>query len=352
MMRERTYVWSGVGFAAFLGVILVARSSQPQTPHLDTSFVAERWATALRQYNITPVFPPHYMQVGDIYLILARPGEKTDANTFRRYGLWLGRADVRPQPPEEATDESVPSSTPSSGATRDSSPRWPLRPTAFPGFNLVQVSDSDVHAGLLTRLFGGAFGASGRGDLIMSVSIPLAEDQELPAIDAELAYKRFCEFKDGQSPCSIDDSRFAAFLGTLRQTGDPPNLVPIIVILTHVFYARQISYFFSTRSEAAFALDTGVFPRAAATTGPAATTSKESGDHLRAADIPATNWPPSSTDAVRSPASASISSLTSTGGGITLNQTFDTPVAIGFRGLEFLPVGYSQPPKKVTSGGP
>ena len=357
MTRERLYYLGGAALAVFVGTAVVLRSSQPLTPQLDASFVAARWATALRQYNITPVFPPHYMQVGDVYLFLAQSGENQvpDANAFHRFGLWLGRADVRQQLQNEAASESVlPPSVGESASDHSTQTlsAMPLRPTAYPGFNLAQISDSDLHAGLLARLFQGWFGATGRGELIMSISIPVAEDQELSATDAELAFEDFCRIRNGHSPCYFDDPQFRRFVGTLRQPGDPENMVPTVVFVSHVFYAQQISYYFSASNGAAFALGAGLVSavqngksarvsRVASATGAAGDLAEDRSAHVQA-------------DIQVSPAGAgvlpsgSISAVRAADGSITLNQTFTTPVAIGFRGLEYPPFGYPQSSRKVS----
>jgi hypothetical protein len=211
----------------------------------------------------------------------------------------------------------------------------PLRPTAYPGFNLAQISDSDLHAGLLTRLFQGWFGATGRGELIMSMSIPVAEDQELSATNAELAYEDFCKIRNGRSPCYFDDPQFKIFMGTLRQPGDPADMVPIIVFVSHVFYARQITYYFSASNGAAFALGAGSVLEVG--NGKTAKASRAAS----AADVIAAD-PQALPSGAKVLPSGSISAVRAADGGVTLNQTFTTPVAIGFRGLEFPPVGYSQ----------
>jgi len=51
----------------------------------DPTFVAERWSETLAAFNIDAVFPPRYVQPGDIFLIMAPESEvEGTQNRYKR----------------------------------------------------------------------------------------------------------------------------------------------------------------------------------------------------------------------------------------------------------------------------
>lgn len=333
---------------AFFLIFTTACATSPTKT--DTSFVAERWSATLAAFNIDAVFPPRYIQVGDIYLMMVRTPKTKDAeedkDRYRRRSILLGRADVHAamqQDMRKMLRLSPAAISNTSGDIFDTEGKVTrFSPTVYPGFNIAAVTESDLGISFPLKIFRSLFGVASSHQLVMSISIPDAEDYELPALEAYDALVHFCAPSRFERRCDRDEKKLnLAITSVLEPDDDVEALTPKIVIITHVFYARQIDYYYSTK--AAAGLMAGVSPHWGGSEPLGqSTTSLPSNAKI----IPAMS------DDIReevhtlssqvndlykqmaaSEAGGSGRVYTAGSEGVRIRQTFDHPVAIGYRGL-------------------
>jgi hypothetical protein len=238
-----------------LVALLVGGCSAPRK--IDPDFVADRWSMTLRAFNIDPIFLPRQVHLGDVYLSGEPDGDPvSDANRWKRRTIYLGRADVR-----EAIFNDTRSRLRLPGTSvRNSSDNvfeapattTLLRPVAFPGFDISEIRESDLAAAFPVKLFRALFGASRTSELVMSVSIPSAEYEEVPALAAWEKFGEFCWKKDSEPVCSANNPVLRHLFNTLKLPNDTRKLIPKVGIVTSVYYVRQINYFYNTGRAAAF----------------------------------------------------------------------------------------------------
>jgi hypothetical protein len=384
-----------IAWCAGIG-IFAAGCSTPRK--IDPSFVASRWSTTLSAFNIDPVFLPRQVHLGDIYLAGEFNGDPDgDAKRWQRRTVYLGRASVRDAIILD-TQSRLRIPRTSVAEPRDDVFDAPplttsLRPVAFPGFNVSEIRESDFAAAFPIKLFRALFGASSSGKLVMSISVPNAEYEEVPGLDAWDKLGEFC-WKQGEAPvCAASNPVLQNLFNNLKLPNDSAKLVPKVGIVTSVFYAREINYFYNTGQASAFGL-TASLPMSptdgdgGAPAKPAATDPKATGNSSLGSGGPAT--PPAASGAAGntavgsaggaaapattpSPADADAAALharvqalqkqidelqkkgegtskfgairvvSSTNEGTLLSQTFEHPVAIGYRALWMYPLGYTPP---------
>lgn len=259
-MLNPSLIWSGKPSAALLAcclatVLLGAGCSAPRK--IDPGFVADRWSMTLRAFNIDPIFLPRQVHLGDVYLA-AEPVDnpENDANRWRRRMLYLGRADVRDAIVADTRSRlRLPGSsvaTPTDDVFEAPVTTTALRPVAFPGFNVSEIRESDFAAAFPVKLFRALFGLSRSGELVMSINIPRAEYEEVPALAAWKKFADFC-WEIGKKPtCSMQNHTFMDLFDNLRLGTDSKTLAPKIGIVTSVYYVRQINYFYNTGRATAF----------------------------------------------------------------------------------------------------
>jgi hypothetical protein len=255
---------------------------------------------------------------------------------------------------------------------------YSARPAAFPGFNIAQVTEEDLGIAFPVKVFRAIFGITTSHDLAMSISIPQAEDIELPADDAFAALSYYCEPNPLVRRCDLATPQMKFFVGDLCQPEKLQDtiLTPRIVFVNHVYYARQINYAYTTKGGAALGVSVAMAAAASAknekssssdntkssvsdNSKTTATSSGETkspppssgGDQKSSPSAAATNTSEPRTDAekeaqaLRSRLNEIQQELGTTGGklqvvtansdGTLLSQTFSLPIAIGYRGLGF-----------------
>lgn len=371
---------------------------------IEPGFVADRWSTTLSAFNIDPIFLPRQVHLGDVYLAGDISGDPaTDANRWKRRTLYLGRASVRDAIQKDTqTRLRLPGSTvanPSDDIFEAPLTTTALRPVAFPGFNVSEIRETDFAAAFPLNLFRMLFGASTSGNLVMSISIPRAEYEEVPGLDAWEAFGNFC-WKEGEPPvCAASNVALQRLFDTLKLREDKSPLIAQIGMVTSVYYARQINYFYNTGRASAFGASASLVtlaPESSATSPTVATSSsstanaapatsataqastKPAGATAAPAGAPATSsaTTPAPDASVVSAISASTETaalqqqvqalqtrldefqkkaegadkygslrvVSSTREGTLLSQTFEKPVAIGYRAIWIYPLGYKRPP--------
>lgn len=247
---------------------------------IDPTFVAERWSQTLSAFNIDPVFPPRDINVGDIFLVLVPPDDAKDdpRRRYKRRAIRLATIDVREQ---LIRNYAARIQLPATAATNPTSNIFAapttigrLPPTGYPGFNIAQVTEADIGIAFPLRIFRVLVGYRAHEQLVMSISIPSAEDYGLPANDAYDALSTFCNSMNLSSGVCLDGDRLRFFAGQIWEPGDQ-SMQPRIVMVTHVYYARSIEYAYSTKAGAALAANilaqANLNPQAGGPTKPAAT---------------------------------------------------------------------------------
>jgi len=382
------------------------------TPHkIAPGFVADRWSTTLRAFNIDPIFLPRQIHLGDVYLAgEPRGAPENDANRWRRRTIYLGRADVFAAIEKDTRSRlRLPgTSAPASGDNVFAPPATvtALRPVAFPGFNVSEVRESDFAAAFPVKLFRALFGAFRRGEMVMSINIPSAEYEEVPAVAAWEQLGQFCS-SSTPSVCAASSPALRTMFENMKLPNDTQPLLPKIGIVTSVYYVRQINYFYNTGHSSAFGasasrpLPTPVplaVPGTATTSAPApaepaGATDSSTPAAIAAATNPAVKAVPSAGATIPAAAPANPSAnpsanpakpeqsaadqttaalrarvdamqkrldelqkqtegtdrygairvVSETNEGTTLIQTFEKPVAIGYRAIWIEPLGYAGP---------
>lgn len=339
----------------------------------------------MAELGFYPVFPPREdVMVGDVYLADGTRGQRG----IRRNLIWFDSVDAtsavdsfyarRPSfpalsPPQPGTGKSKPADGESPGFVAQPQGSAPLfqngtranrlRLVQFPGYNVASLTYADL--GLAAPVSGVAalLGLSGSNETAVTVSIPQAESYALPAGDALALIGERCRSQD----TLYTPQRMSFFAGMFPDM----NSRPYLIYITEVFYARAIDYNFMNAD--AFganlaatlpglgALSNDIKALAAQAQKDAEGTAQPSGGSGRPAtgngQAPAGGTPPSpsgsaSKDLARKldelaarttamqngaatlPAPGVRASLGTAGShGITLRQTFERPVAVGFRGL-------------------
>ncbi|WP_186178563.1 hypothetical protein [Burkholderia gladioli] len=369
-------------------------SSRP----IDTSFVAERWRNSIASFNLDAVFPPRHMEPGEIYLVMQPPAHLDDTAKKYRYhrkALYLGRPDVRRSMELEAdTTLHFPANNGTGITSNVFAPlqKKQLSPVGFGGVNISEVTEADLGISFPVRAFRAIFGAAGGSSLVMSISIPKGEEMKMGAMDAYDSLAAFCWPKDGTDKCDISAPQMRMAIASITDTSAPQTEIPTIVIVTQVFYARDIEYTYTTSGGAALNLKAtlaaanagknpdGTLPNCqqtqASQSGPSEREGNSQTDRnqkkfetLRpAATQGASSTQPASTPQAQEPGQPSTpvnpagqiaqnelcnagnAAPDTTGGrlsvahadenGTILRQTFDDPVAIGYRGLAMFPINY------------
>lgn len=341
---------------------------------IDPGFVADRWSTTLRAFNIDPIFLPRQVHLGDIYLAGdSALQDESDANRWKRRTMYLGRAAVQQAIVNDTkTRLNLPLTSngkPSANIFEAPSTTTALRPVAFPGFNVSEIRESDLAAAFPLNLFRAVFGASKSSELVMAISIPSAEYEEVPALEAWDKLAQFCWKEDEEPVCAASNPVIRHLFNNLKLPNDTAALIPKIGIVTSVYYTREINYFYNTGRASAFGATASltlpvpeaqaVVPLKGASAATAAVAST-SGDTKLDAPAPVAATSETVTlnkrvqelqmhiDALQKKMEGaekygSIRVVSISNAGTTLNQRFESPVAIGYRAVWIFPLGYKPP---------
>jgi hypothetical protein len=247
--------WIVMKSLAVIGsIILLCACAQ----NIDPSFVAQRWSETLSGYNIDSVFPPRVLNVGDIFLVSVPPEGYVDdpKRTYSRRSMKLATIDVRPllkstyQNYLQIPKGNAPTSSMDIFAVPPIISRVP--PTAYPGFSIVNITQGELGAAFPINIFKVFFGAAFANELAMSISIPDAEDIELPGLDAYDAIVDFCNSPTkSRGVCYLNSARMQYLLSQISRPGDPPNMRPFVLFIQHVYYANSIDYSYATSNAVA-----------------------------------------------------------------------------------------------------
>jgi hypothetical protein len=341
---------------------------------IDPSFVAERWSSTLSAFNIDPVFPPRQVEIGDLFLIVRPPQGIEDKDLYKRRALRIARLDLKYYllaDQRKALQIFTASTKSNTNVFSTPDKVFALPPTAYPGFNVAEIRRGDIGAAFPVKVFHFLIGGAWDNELVMSVSIPDAEDIEIPAIDAytELAY--FCgDPVASHNVCFQRRNLLKHFTDELRLPTDADPVNVRFGLVTHVYYARQIDYSFTTQGgQALTAAATSIQPTSSENRqAPSSATTEQTSGAKQSPKTTSTTTTtttstttPTTADSTTNSALQEVQNLeaqlaavksqlsgTSPGGtltvistsaeGSTLRQTFANPVAFGYRAYWFSPL--------------
>jgi len=369
-------------------------------------FVADQWGDNLAELGIFPVFPPREdFQVGDVYFAI----NDRQPNRVRRPLIWFDSVNVveaadtfyrqRPSfpaftdPPQnnggpQTADAGLPAFVPqptnqdpifASGSRANR-----LRLAQFPGFNVANLTYADLGVAAPVSGINALLGLSGSNETVLTVAVPQAESYALPAGEALRLLIARCTAQSGYY------SR--ATMNFFKGMFPPANEPPYLIYITEVFYARSLDYFFSGADAVALAaaatlpdlgaLSAGLKDLAQAAVNAAAQTAPSGPPSSQPSGAGAgtggtTTGAGSDGGAPRQPTPADLAqrarslaeraeamqsaaaglpapgiraAVRAAGSrGITLRQTFERPIAIGFRGLTLTPAALSADGKQACN---
>jgi hypothetical protein len=393
MTKRRLYTVRGIVPIVALAAAgicgwLLGRSSAPQ---YDTDWVARQWSTMMRTYLLDPVYPPSEdIAVGDVYALDA-DDQPPDQFLHIRVGVKIGHVDltadlhryyaqmpVFPQtlvgPTDGAPTHQLPvgmqvaadgktlTGVPGDvfglrGAPSSGHATLPLE--AFPGFTIQNTNAQSVSASWPARMFDAVFGAARSHADATAISVRQAEGYALPAI---AAYERLDEYCFDRDKYRVRCT--AKILRNLLPTPPPakPGAAPVVAkhinvaLVRKVVFVRQIDYHFDNATSAGAQGRLVAQLRAAAASAAVAVAVANSAA-ARDSTVVAQSPPLGASDPAKSAQDrqAALTALltstvdnlakSSTPGvgfslsaatedGITLTQTFERPVAVGYSAVE------------------
>jgi hypothetical protein len=341
-----------------------------------TDWVVEQWCNAMRRYSINPVYPPtEDFHVGDIIGFSSDPSTDTDgdaacplfasvkvayvpmAQALEEYYRNVAIFPETATPPKEESDlwRQLPAGSkchaqtceePASGAQsvfQASGAMTKLPIVAFPGFSLDKKSNENLGASIPLRIATFVVGESGSANDAVSIKIRSAETYGVPAGVALQALLKYC---DSGEFTSIDcwNSIVAQELASLR--GKAPKQTNLSLVY-RVYLIRSIEYTLSAQS------DIGAEAKALLEQIPAKKAKVDATE--QAASDTAENAPNSSQPEGESEQKArrriselmtnitgksvpggTFTATATSNGSVTLIETFERPIAVGYRSVSIL----------------
>lgn len=338
---------------------------------------ARQWSDSIAELGIRPIYPPREdVYVGDLYIVRVHPTDgdpKQSTALYREPPTFVVNFDLRPgahyanrpslpltpktaRPKEQLFDEQP--STTAFAEFFDSSLKKTdalrTRLVAFPGYYFASVRQAQVTAGVPTSGFAAALGFESNDDWSLSVSVPRAESY---AVSGAHAYKRLSDI------CSVSGELVEPVLNAVATNEnttakDSRAVKRVAALVTEVFMARQIQYEFKASASMGAQLSAVVQQlssiddkakqlevrakqlQSVAAQKPGSKEAKEAKDAAAAAAQEAAGLRQDLRDATSGVAGlsapgGSIGFVSANARGITLSQTFERPIAIGYRGLVF-----------------
>lgn len=366
-------------FAVCIG--LVACSSRPER-----GAVVQQWSANTEQLNFKPIFPPRgNFEVGDFYVVrAAKAGNKMKTADYYMSSVWFDRMRLDEELKKAApyvTAEKTPVDK-SGLVTATTVPDLFVPNTkvkmnalvAFPGFTFASLAESDIGLGVSNSAIGAFFGGARKSGYSVAYSVPMAETYGVLYSDAHLAADKYLsKYTDAQR------NKLTNAVVSLKndsKVNDKNDTTSVLVLVTQVYLARSLDVVVSstesngaqlsavTRAltdldERKTAIENQLRALKPAAKGDGAVDGKsaeaKTGETKAAVDTPAVAVPTTNQAIVKqkeaelaqvnadirkrvesvTPAMPGVtgsvvkSSMTS----LTLRQVFDTPVAIGYSGI-------------------
>jgi hypothetical protein len=356
-----------LGCIAFVGL-----SGCTSNAPVDPRFVVGQWKKTIEDLNIYAVYPPRQINVGDVFLVpISRDPQAPAAEVAGpvNNSVRLTSVDVRGilkrdwqkhlnLPATSQTADAAKTGTTDVFKTRSTFSNLPV--AAFPGLNVVHISEGDLGAAFPINLFKTVIAAAFSDQMALSISIPSAFSVELPMADAYNRFVKFCESRTTGTMCSPSSKLVNNVAATMNGYNPATDDLDILFV-TSVYYAQEIQYSFSNAS--ASAVSAAVTPLATLGNQPAAggsandnsgASSLQGGTAVNVSVVPAADPTAiaAADNANLKAANDQVAALTKQLSGITnggtvtvasadsqgtvLNQTFPYPVAIGYSAIKFL----------------
>jgi hypothetical protein len=273
---RRAFLSVATGISAGVGLLVTSGCTSQKA--VDASFVVRQWQSTIGDLNIDAVYPPRQINVGDVFLVYQPKAGFTPPDLcygkvqsyFRMTSIdvrniikkdWQKHINLPPQ--QELTKPADIFKTPTTYTH--------LPVAAFPGFNVVNISKSDLAAAFPVNVFRIFFGAAFSDQTALSMSIPSALSVELPAADAVGSLANFC-LRSATADMCKPESPTIQMLSQNFPCYEANNYDLEILFVTTVFYAQQIDYSYSNDSASAFS--TAVSPLAVVSSGSTAPSAK------------------------------------------------------------------------------
>jgi hypothetical protein len=360
---------------------LVACSSRPER-----GAVVQQWSANTEQLNFKPIFPPRgNFEVGDFYVVrAAKAGNKMKTADYYMSSVWFDRMRLDEELKKAApyiTAQKTPVDK-SGLVTATSVPDLFVPNTnvkmnalvAFPGFTFASLAESDIGLGVSNSAIGAFFGGARKSGYSVAYSVPLAETYGVLYSDAHLAADKYLsKYTDAQR------NKLTNAVVSLKndaKVNDKNDTTSVLVLVTQVYLARSLDVVVSstesngaqlaavTRAltdldERKTAIENQLRALKQTAKGDGAADGKSAvakvGDTKAAADKPAAVVPATNQALVKqkeaelaqvnadirkrvesvTPAMPGVtgSVVKSSATSLTLRQVFDTPVAIGYSGI-------------------
>ncbi|AMV47796.1 hypothetical protein [Paraburkholderia caribensis] len=373
------YVFIGVLAFLLLVFFAMARSAKrdaEQSRHVD--WIVVQWTEMMRTYNINPVYPPtEDIHVGDVFGLSNDVDPQTnspkDGGLFstakvafvpmqKQLETYYSAVPVFPETPAQPASEAgiwrqLPAGSSCKGdsctSPDDGSPPQSvfepagkltrLSIVALPGFSINRAMFSKVEAGFPQDMFKAVLGGSASNDDIISIKVHGAETYGVPAMDALIALKLFCS-PSKKTSLECYHSNVSTALGSA--SGAAPSSTSVAIVY-RLYMTRSIEYTFGSSSaigmQAKVLLDlqkeaanreVAVAKAAAASAGsaPSDVKPKTASEAMEAARSKLEQSLEEQTSARAIPGGTlSVGSISDSG--VSIIETFERPVAIGYRSV-------------------
>lgn len=355
-MNKCLWIVSAVGVGALAG----CASSKPEP-----GAVAQAWSSNTRQLAISPLFPPRErFYPGDLYIaasLSAADSKKDKSHNYLLRSHRFDHVDLSDALKAEQTIATLPALASYKDEAGKDVSTWPLSAypasggrvnglVAFPGFTFASASSSQLGANVSNGGWGALFGGAHQSHYTVSYSVPAAEYISVPMRAAMAAFR---QYRTGLDSSSLND------LALLAHSVRPQDGGAVLVYPNEVYYARALDITVTADDATSANLSAVTLamvemsdrqtklqteldklrgtPAAAGAAAPAASATKQGEiDRLQSQiDTLQTRLDQAARSVVPSVPGVTGSVTRSSSQGVTLRQTFNYPVAIGYRGVEF-----------------
>lgn len=358
-----------------LCVGVVACSSRPER-----GAVVQQWSANTEQLNFKPIFPPRgNFEVGDLYVVrAAKAGAKMKTVDYYMSSVWFDRmrlddelAKAAPhitmqKTPEDKSGLVATTSVPDLFVPNTSTKMNAL--VAFPGFSFASLAESDLGLGVSNSAIGAFFGGARKSAYSVAYSVPVAETYGVLYGDAHLAADTYLKAYTEAKRDKLKDA--VVSLKNDAKAVEKDGTTSVLVLVTQVYLARSLDVVISstesngaqlaavTRAltdlderktaienqlkalkpapKAVAAADGKVADgKAADAAQPAVPVANQALIKQKETELAQVNADIRKRVEAVTPAMPGVtgSVVKSTATGLTLRQVFDTPVAIGYSGI-------------------
>ena len=230
---------------------LVACSNRPER-----GAVVQQWSANTEQLNFKPIFPPRgNFEVGDFYVVrAARAGAKMRTVDYYMSSVWFDRMRL-----DEELKRAAPyitaGKTPAdkSGLVTATSvpdlfvPNTSVKMNAlvaFPGFTFASLAESDIGLGVSNSAIGAFFGGARKSAYSAAYSVPLAETYGVLYRDAHVAADEYLSKYTDAQRSKLKEA--VVSLENDAKPNDKADTTAVLVLVTQVYLARSLDVVISS----------------------------------------------------------------------------------------------------------